>query len=558
VLLIALAVFAVDLALAGVLLATQLRQAQQQVRAGADALNDGDLADARGAFDAGHGAARRADFGAAQPAVRILGWFPPLRDEVAAVRAMASSAVLATDAGGDVVDTAEAAGWDDEHIPGFAPGGEIDMAVIREASPGLQFAAGMLADASSQVEAVHEDGLMSAVRGPFGDAKETIVTRANQLHDIAGVTDLLPSMLGADEERTYLLFMLNTADPRGWTGFPGSYTLIHCDGQRIEIDDVQPVGTLPLPDEPVPAPPGYSPRYNGFGARTNFIATTYSPDFPVNAQLILSMWDATGQPPVDGVIVAAPGWMSDLLKTIGAVDRPAELTSIGSRGPRWPHKLNENNIARVMTRDTFLTLSSPQSNDWQTAIGTTLWDSFLERTWRPNPLITGLTSSVADRQLAFWPVREEEQTLMGDLGATGTFPSDGDTPFVTFDGILPNRIGYYADRTVEVTEEPPAEDGSVRGTVTVTVENRAEAGPRSILLGKHKKGQGQDYGIFGFAVNVYLPHGATSRGSQINGKNEPAFAETELGRKVVTQFADVDFGKTVVITVNYERPAASR
>ena len=43
-------------------------------------------------------------------------------------------------------------------------------------------------------------------------------------------------------------------------------------------------------------------RYVRFGALQYFIATSYSPDFPRTARLLISMWEENGGAHLDGVI----------------------------------------------------------------------------------------------------------------------------------------------------------------------------------------------------------------------------------------------------------------
>ena len=181
------------------------------------------------------------------------------------------------------------------------------------------------------------DGLTSPVASAVDQALTQVSERASTATKAATTAELLPGFLGADGPRSYLIVMQNLSDPRGAGGYPGTYGLIHADGHRIRLEELQPTSTIPRVP-PVPAPPDIVRLYGDFGATTDFIATTYSPDFPSDARLMLNIWEAAGRPPVDGVDLGrrrpdVP--LTGGARTGGLAGRRAGLADPVSRRTTW-------------------------------------------------------------------------------------------------------------------------------------------------------------------------------------------------------------------------------
>ncbi len=379
-----------------------LRGARDQLTRGGDLLVAGDLPGAQAAFAQASEMAHGATGYLGHPAPQIAEALPVVGDDAHAVETLARAGAQAADAGLELTAAARTVGWDGTHLPGFGAGGRIDAARIEEGAPGLRAAADLLASASASLGAVDTGALLGPVASAVEQAQTQVAQRASLAEKAAGAAELLPGFLGADGPRSYLIVMQNLSDPRGAGGYPGSYGLVHTDGHRIRLEELKPTSTIPTV-APVPAPPDVVRLYGDFGATTDFIATTYSPDFPTDARLMLGIWNAAGRPHVDGVISGDAVLMSYLLEALGPVDSPV-------RAPGWPASITADNVVEVMNRDTFLTTSQTQSDGWQTATGTALWGAVLSRPWPPQAMAAALSRGVAERHL---------QVFATDPGAAG-------------------------------------------------------------------------------------------------------------------------------------------
>jgi hypothetical protein len=382
--------------------------------------------------------------------------------------------------------------------------------------------------------------LASRVGEAVTQAKAELEPRAAQASKAALAARLLPGFFGVDEPRTYLFVMLQPSDPRGAGGYPGMYGLVHIDGERIRLRELEATGTIPEVD-PVAASPEVQRRYDDRGSRTAFWNTTYSPDFPTDARLMMGIWKAAGYPPVDGVIAGDATLLSGVLEATGPVSAPTRV---------WPEPIGPENVAGVLGRDTYLTTSQPEADRLQTAVGTALWRSVLESSWAPGPLLAALGEATGTRHLQVYSTTPEEESLIEDLDFDGGVEfSEDQPPLVVFQGLSANRAGYFA--RFDTTTEERSTDAGTEVTVTVRMRNRAPDGPPSQLLGLAGDGA---IGQFAVEMDMYLPVGARVLRSRVDGRLGLQLVDREFGRPVAIQYLLADAGESSTAVVTYLIP----
>lgn len=535
-LLFALAVL--DVVYVGATAPRELRSARDHLEAGAVALQTGDLSAARTQFTVARDAITRAQGALRQPVVGLIGVLPRVGDNVDAIRSLADASGGAASAALRLVDAAETVGWTGHELPSFDSGVVQVVRGLEQAAPDLEAAARALDRATAEVQAIDTGPLIGPVRTAVMQARDTLLEKDKLAQTAASLGQLIPSLLGADGRRTYLVITQNLSEMRGSGGFPGDYATLTADDGRLDLTEFADISTLE-DVKPIQMPADYVRRYAGLGGLTTPFDSNFSPDFPTSAQALTRMWAASGRHPVDGVIAVDPVWMSYVLDATGPVKAPA-----------WPDPITADNVTTIMSRDTFRTNVWTISNELQSEIGAALWVGLLQRSVPPQPMAEAMALAARERHLQVYSAHPEEEVQLRELGASGEAGLSPDSVAVSWFGPIATRVGFFARKSVDY-QIGLRDDGSALVTVTATLDNPAPDGPISILLGR---GVDVPVGTNEVDANVYLPAGATYLGGSIRPTSPRP--QVELGHPVVSVPLQVPPGGSVTWRLRYRYPNA--
>ncbi len=531
--------FIADLAWSGWSAYRGMSRAKSELQVGSTHLLAGDLTEAGSVFQRAGNDAAGAAAALGHPSMTILGRLPWIGDDVKAVRQLATSESEAGLGAMWLVDAAQAASYDGGGIPGFSAGGRVNPGVIERATPAILHAEQLLGDAAARVSNIHEAGLISSVAHAVAQARAELVPRAALAHKAALAAQLLPGFLGGDGPRTYLLVMLQPTQPRGGGGYPGMYSLLHLDGRSITLDQLRPTTDIPSVD-PVSAPPGVRRRYGPRDALTTFRNTTYSPDFPTDARLMMAIWAAAGHPHVDGVIAGDASLLSGIMRATGPM-----TTRV------WPAPIASGNVEQILGRDTYRYRHYKKANHVQTTVGTAIWNYVLRATWAPGPMYKAIGGAAGTRDLQVYSATDREERTLSQLGVDGAVKFGTEQPpLVVYQALSANRVGYYASSTHSVQQHETT-DGTVV-TFTVRLHNGAPDGPASQLLGLPRNGP---VGRYEVEMDVYLPPGAHVLSGSVDGRSGQVVVDQEFGRPVAVQHLVAGSGETTVAILRYLIPS---
>ena len=177
------------------------------------------------------------------------------------------------------------------------------MATSRERASS---AAASVASARRALDAVPE-GALAQVVGVRDAMAERIDTYGPLLDAYVDASDRLPSILGWDAPRRYLVLTQDPAEIRPTGGFTGSYGIVAIDRGRIMERSFQDVAPLDFPwDYPRIEPPRALADYLlGPKQPWQFADANWSPDYPTSARDALRLYaNQTGDGRFDGVAVA--------------------------------------------------------------------------------------------------------------------------------------------------------------------------------------------------------------------------------------------------------------
>jgi hypothetical protein len=431
-------------------------QLQQQVL-------DADVAAARGTL-----AALQSETKAARDATDGFGWraaghLPLVGDDLRAVATV--SAVLDDLAGNGLPALlAVAAGLDPANL---APQrGRIDVASLSRAAPQIAGGLAVIRRAQRSVAGIRVDGLI----GRLGTAVTLLsdgLAKAERLTETADrAARLLPTMLGSNGPRTYLVLFQNNAEIRATGGMPGAYIVISADAGAIEVvDQGTATSDLGIFDRPVltlgeDMEALYTERPAVFPADVNL-----SPDFPTAALLAQVMYQKRKGVRVDGVMATDPVALSYLLRVTGAVKLPGgdSLTSenavrmlLSEAYVKYPDALGQDAFFAGAAHAVFLALLNGQGD--------------------PKGIPTELARAAGERRLLVWSADKAEEAILSGTVLAGRMPDDdAGNPTV---GVFLNdgsgaKLDYYLTHAAALSVGGCMEDGSRELRLRLTVGSTA-------------------------------------------------------------------------------------
>ena len=434
---------------------SSLTEARQELRALVDRV---DARDPEGAVEAAHradDATARADWHSHTPVWWLAQYLPVVGDDVEAVRVVSDATHDLTE--GVVSPLAEAGLTPDQFKP---QQGRIPIEPVRRVAAVLDDAAPRVADAEESAATLTTSGLVAPLRGPVEELQTMLEGAARVTHAAAVAAQVLPSMLGDEGERTYLVAFQNNAEVRATGGMPGSLVLLKARDGKLEMGRSLTPAAFEGNGRIVPPTAAelelFQPRYFVSGR------PTFNPDFPRNSELYSAWWDATGRAPIDGVITIDPVALSYLLDYTG----PITL--------RDGQELTRDNAVELMLRDSYATYDYREQDKFFSDAARTIFDSMIQADGSARDLIAALGRGIDERRVAVWPADPEEQRRFAGEDIAGELPQDTGRTEIGFyvNGEKGDKLGYYlhADTTVATTS---CDGDQQKLTVDVTFSSSA-------------------------------------------------------------------------------------
>ncbi|QIK65371.1 DUF4012 domain-containing protein [Nocardioides sp. HDW12B] len=439
------------------IIGSSLLEARQELRELVDRVDAQDPEGATEAARRADDATSRADFHSHTPVWWLAQYLPVVGDDVEAVRVVSSAAHDLTE--GVVSPLAEAGLTPDQFKP---QDGRLPIEPVRRAAGVLDEAAPRVADAEESAGDLETSGLVAPLRGPVVELQSMLGDASRVTRAAAIAADLLPSMLGGEGERRYLVAFQNNAEVRATGGMPGSLVTLTARDGRLEMGrSLTPAafegnGRIV---EPTPAELElFQPRYFVSGR------PTFNPDFPRNSELYEAWWKTTGRDPIDGVITIDPVALSYLLDYTG----PITL--------RDGQVLTRANTVDVMLRDSYANLSIQEQDKFFADAARTIFDTMIQADGSAADLVAALSRGIDERRVAVWSARPEEQDRLAGEDIAAELPQETGRPEIGFyvNGEKGDKLGYYLHVDTAVTPGPCDEEDQ-RMVVDVTMRSSAPA-----------------------------------------------------------------------------------
>lgn len=444
---------------AGVRAAPGIDQGSRSARGALAAARRGDTERARALL-----AEAKQELGRADRA--LSGWTTPARgipgvaQQVHGVRVAVRQAQVVSDAADDLVQI---------DYESLRYRGRVDLTRIEALHDPSARVEEVLSRASDRLHELDDDWLLPPLASRLDQFTRSIDEAQDDVRTARSILAVLPDLLGGRGTRRYLVVFTTPAELRGSGGFVGSYAELEAVEGKVTLTRSGRIADLiyavPHGTRTLDAPPAYVARYGRFNPQDLLQDATMSPDWPSNAQVLAGAYPQSGGQPVDGVIGVDPKGLAALLRLTG----PVMVDGLDQR-------LTASNAVDLLTRDQYLQFGERAAREEVLADATKATFQRLTEATLPAPRLLGdaLGAATRGRHLQVWSRHPADQRLFEDLGAASALalPTGGDGFEVLQQNAGNSKIDAYLHRRFDYDVTIDAATGRLRGTLTITVENR--------------------------------------------------------------------------------------
>lgn len=542
-------VFALITALAGVLLwlamlvgpwrlASGLLDSRTQLREAASALADGSNKKARLATLSASAAAQRATSGLAStsPLLDLAMASPAVRDALGETGHLVRAAThSATAARGTLRVTQNALKGPYRIIaedPEDPSSKTIRIDRIEAVGALISTIRRSIDQTREELESVDRDKIPGRLRDGIKRGIAEAKKSDEVLADAEAGFAILPGVLGADETRTYLLGIQNSAELRGTGGSLLQFKILEISdgkpslqksGSIYKVDRNRKQLSIPLPED--------AWYVAGIDDAQRAGNANWSPDWPLSAKLTVDYAQASGArfpDQIDGVIGVDPAVLEELLPGTG---KPK--AHIGTL-------IRPENIVHYVLYQAYASFPIPGV---RRAALKQIVNAFYRKLFNPaspTALIPGLGRALAQKHMQIWLQRAEEQRFIERMDWDGTIEKakGSDYLYVVEQNVGGNKLDYFDEQTNTMKVAISGRDARV--STEVRIRNGAYLPlPRYVL--------GDAGPLHRPMINVYVPGGAqleraaVTAGTRLDASPTPELAAW-TGRQPPQHF---ERGKTV-------------
>lgn len=434
-------------------------------------------------------------------------------------------------------------------------GGRFDPTVLNGLVDPSRAAVIPARNAAEAVRDIDRTPLLSVVADAVDEADAVLTQSATFIDAISRTSQLLPRMLGQEQNRSYLILVENNAEWRSLGGISGSAILLRTENGAVSLVSTESATALSqnLSQPVVDLPNEITNVYGNRPARF-FHNLTELPDFSVVGPLAKEFFAKKTGVSVDGVIAIDPVVLSYILSATG----PVALPDGG--------KLSSENAVGLLMNEVYLRYPDPSQQDaiFATATGA-VFQAILEGKGSPSGLISALGRAGNEHRLLMWNADPGEQSVLTGSTIAGPLPSTDDRTarfgLYLNDG-TGSKMSYYLSPQASLGwSSCPSSDVSSQRQLSLHLDLVSSApADAATTLPPYITGNG----VYGTAPgsarivgNIYLPEGF----ELVSARNSygTSFTEASIdGRGVLTFGVDVAPQQSVSVDVVVTGASAAR
>lgn len=522
----------------------------EELDSGARLLSSLKLEGAEERFSQALDAAAAVEAATQRPAFLIASRLPWTRADTGAIEALSRATEIASRAGLDAVEAARSLGLDDaDASESLYEDRRIRLDVFEAAAEEIKGVRTLLNEADEIVQNAPQPRYEVLEQG-LERAHSRLDAATQMASDGHGLLDALPDLLGGEDGRRYMLAFQAPSEARGSGGLVGLLGILDAEAGRLRLRDVRPFGELAAsPLDELDAPQWYQRRYEqllDLPWGEQWQDANLTADFPAAARVLLQLFEASTGESLDGVIAMDPFVFGELTEATGAVSASHLKLNI---------PVTSDNAQKLLLHDIYLQLPLPEAqNRYLKAILKGLWMKLSRGQLKPAVLLDALATSIRTQRLKIYSVIDSERELLRRLGSDGSLSGrTKNLQLIWHNNLAGNKVDYFLSRDIATSVEL-TETGRARVETTLTLTNRAPAGPPSVLLGSALLGVRPGYNQM--ELNVLLPKDARVKRFKLGAKKLTASPDEEAGFPVLTRKLTLKPDEQVRVVIVYVIPDA--
>lgn len=419
----------------------------------------------------------------------------------------------------------------------FSPrDGRFDLARVEGVAPAVAAAEKVLTRAGADLDGIDPGSLLLPLKAPVARIQAKIDSARAAARAATTAARLMPSMLGRDDTRRYLLLIQNNAESRATGGIAGSYAVITARrgkltmGRQGSSTDFAPV------DDPVVTMTRDERTVFTDQLVTDIRDVNVTPDFPRTGEIARAMAQEALGVEVDGVLSVDPVAMSHVLAGTGPVDLGQDVV------------LDQGNAVESLLSTIYLRLDPALQDGFFEITARAIFDAVTAGTGQTLPVVAGLARAADENRLMLWSARPEEQEQIAATGLAGAFAGDtGSSPHV---GVyvgdsVGGKMQYYLDATTVARATVCRDDGSQEIVISTQLTSSAPLGlPASVT------GLDDDLpdGEMRFFAWLYTPFGGRFTSITLDGEPQVITTARLAGRGETSVPVSLPPGATRTLT----------